>query len=50
MKKLTLLLVAATLFASCKKETDQVTVDKSINPVLMSISIDSTTTQIIRVR
>lgn len=52
MKKVTILaLFVATTLVSCKKDdTTTISADKSINPVLMSISVDSTTTQIIRVR
>ena len=52
MKKVIILAIfVATALVSCKKDdTATISVDKSINPVLISISVDSTTTEIMRVR
>jgi uncharacterized lipoprotein YajG len=41
MKKLLLILVVTILFTSCRKETPVVTVDETLNPVFMNVSIDT---------
>jgi PBP1b-binding outer membrane lipoprotein LpoB len=52
MKKVLAILLATILLAGCEKETpaEQQTVDASKNPQLISVSVNGSTSEIVRVR
>jgi hypothetical protein len=52
MKKTLTILSAAILFISCKKEVpiDQSVIDAQKNPQLISVSVNGSTSEIVRVR
>jgi PBP1b-binding outer membrane lipoprotein LpoB len=49
MKTLLTILAITFVLTSCNKQETQETINTTINPTLISISIDSTTSEIIRV-
>ena len=52
MKKVLVILSAVILFTSCKKEVpvDQTIIDAQKNPQLISVSVNGSTSEIVRVK
>lgn len=52
MKKALIILSAVILFTSCKKEStiDQTIIDEQKNPQLISVSVNGSTSEIVRVK